>query len=74
MAGALGELRRVLTDGARLGLLVFVADGALTYAAPEGNEFPSEAETRELLAAAGTLGETLPILPVTPQGEGSEGR
>ena len=40
-------------DGARLGLLVFVADGPLTSAAPEGNEFPSEAETRELLAAAG---------------------
>ncbi|SDF20574.1 Methyltransferase domain-containing protein [Blastococcus fimeti] len=52
-AGALGELRRVLADGARLGLLVFVADGPLTSPAPEGNEFPSEAETRELLAAAG---------------------
>jgi SAM-dependent methyltransferase len=52
-AGALGELRRVLADGTRLGLLVFVADGPLTSAAPEGNEFPSEAETRELLAAAG---------------------
>ena len=52
-AGALGELRRVLGDGARLGLLVFVADGPLTSAAPEGNEFPSEAETRQLLAAAG---------------------
>ena len=52
-AGALGELRRVLTDGGRLGLLVFVADGPLSSAAPEGNEFPSEAETRELLAASG---------------------
>lgn len=52
-AGALAELRRVLADGGRLGLLVFVADGPLTSAAPEGNEFPSEAETRELLAAAG---------------------
>ena len=52
-AGALGELRRVLTDGSRLGLLVFVADGPLGSPAPEGNEFPSEAETRELLAAAG---------------------
>ncbi|MBN1091338.1 methyltransferase domain-containing protein [Blastococcus sp. TML/M2B] len=52
-AGALGELRRVLVDGARLGLLVFVADGPLTSPAPDGNEFPSEAETRELLAAAG---------------------
>ena len=52
-AGALAELRRVLTHGARLGLLVFVADGPLPSAAPEGNEFPSEAETRDLLAAAG---------------------
>ena len=51
--GALAELRRVLTDGGRLGLLVFVADGPLTSPPPDGNEFPSEAETRELLAAAG---------------------
>jgi SAM-dependent methyltransferase len=51
--GALAELRRVLADGGRLGLLVFVADGPLTAPAPDGNEFPSEAETRELLAAAG---------------------
>ncbi len=52
-AGALAELRRVLVDGGRLGLLVFVADGALPSAPPEGNEFPSEEETRDLLAAAG---------------------
>lgn len=52
-AGALAELRRVLVDGARLGLLVFVADGPLPSAAPEGNEFPTGSETRELLAAAG---------------------
>ena len=52
-AGALAELRRVMGAGARLGLLVFVADGPLTSPAPEGTEFPSEAETRELLAAAG---------------------
>ncbi len=52
-AGALAELRRVLAPGARLGLLVFVADGPLPSPAPEGNEFPSEAETRALLAAAG---------------------
>jgi SAM-dependent methyltransferase len=52
-AGALAELRRVLADGGRLGLLVFVADGPLTSAAPDGNEFPSEARTRQLLADAG---------------------
>lgn len=52
-AGALTELRRVLVDGGRLGLLVFVADGPLPAPAPEGNEFPSEAELRGLLADAG---------------------
>ena len=52
-AGALGELRRVLTSGARLGLLVFVADEPLPPPLPEGNEFPSEAELRALLADAG---------------------
>ena len=52
-AGALAELRRVLRPGARLGLLVFVADGPLPPPVPEGNEFPSEAEARQLLADAG---------------------
>ncbi len=52
-AGALAELRRVLADGGRLGLLVFVADGPLTSPPPEGNEFPSEPELRALLAEAG---------------------
>lgn len=52
-AGALAELRRVLTAGGRLGLLVFLADGPLSSPVPEGNEFPSEAETRALLANAG---------------------
>jgi SAM-dependent methyltransferase len=52
-AGLLAESRRVLTPGARLGLLVFVADGPLPPPLPEGNEFPSETETRELLADAG---------------------
>ena len=52
-AGLLAELRRVLAPGARLGLLVFVADGPLPPPLPEGNEFPSEAETRRLLADAG---------------------
>jgi SAM-dependent methyltransferase len=52
-AGALGELRRVLDRDGLLGLLVFVADGPLPSPPPDGNEFPSEDETRELLAAAG---------------------
>jgi SAM-dependent methyltransferase len=52
-ASALTELRRVLADGGRLGLLVFVADGPLPPPLPEGNEFPSEAELRGLLAGAG---------------------
>jgi SAM-dependent methyltransferase len=52
-AGALGELRRVLTDGGRLGLLVFVADAPLPPPLPEGNEFPGEGEVRDLLTAAG---------------------
>ncbi|TKJ18148.1 SAM-dependent methyltransferase [Blastococcus sp. CCUG 61487] len=52
-AGVLAELRRVLDDGGRLGLLVFVADAPLPPPLPEGNEFPSEVETRALLAAAG---------------------
>jgi SAM-dependent methyltransferase len=52
-AGALGELRRVLRSGGRLGLLVFVADGPLTPPLPEGNEFPSESELLGLLRDAG---------------------
>jgi len=52
-SGALAELRRVLRDGGRLGLLVFIADTPLPPPLPEGNEFPSEAEVRELLADAG---------------------
>ena len=52
-AGVLGELRRVLRDGGRLGLLVFVADRPLPPPLPEGNDFPREDEVRELLTAAG---------------------
>ena len=52
-AGALGELRRVLSDGGRLGLLVFVADAPLPPPLPEGNEFPSEPELLDLLTGAG---------------------
>jgi len=58
-AGALAELRRVLRDGGRLGLLVFVADRPLPPPLPEGNDFPTEEEVRALLDAAGfRLGET----------------
>ena len=52
-AGALGDLRRTLTDGGRLGLLVFVADAPLPPPLPEGNVFPSEDELLGLLAGAG---------------------
>jgi SAM-dependent methyltransferase len=52
-AGALTELRRVLAEGGRLGLLVFIADVPLPPPLPEGNEFPSESEVLELLAGAG---------------------
>jgi SAM-dependent methyltransferase len=52
-ATVLRELRRVLADGAPLGLLVFVADGRLTLPVPDGNAFPSEQDTRALLGAAG---------------------
>lgn len=52
-AAVLAELRRVLRPGARLGLLVFVADGPLTLPAPDGNAFPGEEETAQLLARAG---------------------
>jgi SAM-dependent methyltransferase len=52
-AALLAELRRVLVDGGRLGLLVFVADEPLPPPLPEGNCFPSSAEVEALLAEAG---------------------
>lgn len=52
-AELLAELRRVLVDGGRLGLLVFVADEPLPPPLPEGNSFPSSAEVDQLLEAAG---------------------
>jgi SAM-dependent methyltransferase len=52
-ASSLAELHRVLGDGGRLGLLVFVADGPLTGPLPEGNEFPSTAEISALVRDAG---------------------
>jgi SAM-dependent methyltransferase len=52
-AAALAELRRVLADGARLGLLVFAATGPLTPPLPEGNSFPAVEEIRALVEEAG---------------------
>ncbi|PZA18838.1 class I SAM-dependent methyltransferase, partial [Modestobacter versicolor] len=52
-AALLAELRRVLADGGRLGLLVFVADEPLPPPLPDGNSFPSSAEVEQLLAGAG---------------------
>src|SRR4051812_20245099 len=52
-AAALAQLRRVLADGGRLGLLVFAATGPLTPPLPEGNWFPALADLEGLLAVAG---------------------
>jgi SAM-dependent methyltransferase len=52
-AALLGELRRVLVPGGRLGLLVFVADEPHPAGAPEGNQFPTEADLDSGLEQAG---------------------
>ena len=52
-SGALAELRRVVTPGGRLGLLVFVADAPLPPPLPEGNVFPAEDDLAGLLTDAG---------------------
>lgn len=49
---ALAELRRVVADRGRVGLLVYIADGALPES-PEGNHFPTTEELHADLAAAG---------------------
>jgi SAM-dependent methyltransferase len=69
---ALAELRRVLVPGARLGLLVFLADGPLTLPAPEGNAFPSERETGQLLDRAGFELETVGEADLTESEEWRE--
>jgi SAM-dependent methyltransferase len=51
--GLLAELRRVLTPGGRLGLLVFVARSLPLSDQPSGNNFPTEDGLRSLLAEAG---------------------
>lgn len=50
--GVLRELRRVLSPGAPLGLLVLVAQVADPQPAPEGNSFPSQAELMAVLEKA----------------------
>jgi len=52
-SAALGELRRVLTPGGRVGLLVFAAVRELTGPLPDGNTFPAVADLPGLLATAG---------------------
>ena len=54
-AGLLNELRRVLTNQGRLGLLVLVQIAAELAEAPEGNHFPNETSLLADLAAAGFL-------------------
>ena len=49
-----GELRRVLAPGGRLGLLVFVATGPLPEQ-PAGNNFPTDDRLDSLLADAGLV-------------------
>jgi SAM-dependent methyltransferase len=51
---ALGEVRRVLTDDGRFGLLAYVADAAIDPRdLPEGNHFPTHRELSGSLEAAG---------------------
>ncbi|WP_214366953.1 class I SAM-dependent methyltransferase [Pseudonocardia sp. H11422] len=52
-AALLAELRRVLTLGGRLGMLVFVQITPELPDAPEGNDSPTDAELADLLHAAG---------------------
>lgn len=49
----LAELRRVLQEEGRLGLLVYVAAAAAPLDTPEGNEFPSRSELFDLLSSGG---------------------
>lgn len=52
-ADMLGELRRVLVTGGRLGLLVLVHGGAPLPEQPEGNDFPTHAELHDQLTRTG---------------------
>ncbi|NMI01701.1 class I SAM-dependent methyltransferase [Pseudonocardia sp. K10HN5] len=51
-AALLAELRRVLTRGGRLGMLVFAKVTPELPEAPDGNDFPTDAEVAGLLADA----------------------
>ncbi|MCE0537095.1 class I SAM-dependent methyltransferase [Kineosporia rhizophila] len=51
--GLVEEIARIMKPGAALGLLVFTSDQPQPPGAPEGNEFPSEAELPGLLDRAG---------------------
>ena len=52
-AGVLDELRRVLVDRGRLGLLVYVRTTDDLSGGPEGNVFPTEDELRHLVVGSG---------------------
>lgn len=54
-AGLLSELRRVLNNQGRLGLLVLVQVSAELPVAPEGNDFPNETSLLADLNAAGFI-------------------
>jgi SAM-dependent methyltransferase len=62
----LAEMRRVLTDDGRIGLLVFVAAASSVPNQPEGNNFPSVAGLPGLIADAGFRIEA--TVPVTELG------
>jgi SAM-dependent methyltransferase len=49
----LGELRRVVRPGGRLGLLVYLAEVAELDDPPEGNHFPSSGQLHDLFGQAG---------------------
>ena len=66
-AGGLGELRRVLYRRRPAGACWCSSPTARSPPRPpEGNEFPSEADTRELLAAAGFEGGRGSPTPTSP--------
>jgi SAM-dependent methyltransferase len=63
----LGELRRVLRAGSRLGLLVLVKVVEEIGEAPEGNEFPTHESLRADLTAAGfTIESTMNTATLPP--------